>query len=483
MQENENPTPRPIQRNLFDYLSHLDNDKDFPAIKKYLQSPFFKVDSREKVIQLFDLLILHYPNYKGNPQIGIPKLNKKMKITYVSNLKRTLVVCIEDYLRIKRVRENEQWSVLLLAESLDKMNMFDLFNKYSEMELEKLAKLNALNEYDYHLKYQLLIRRYSILSAEKLVSSQILESAIEAMNYYYLHQNMSNVIGHQLLDKISQESNHISQTKIIINSFVNYTYIEDYNIKIAYHIFKYYELSASAIKEKIDTYLKIKKLAFENWKNLTNDYMQEVYYNMVNIANDIVLNGDILFEKELFEIHNFWTELNVHKTNGEINFTAFISIIFAACNADKIDWAVEFIESNKHLLRKGEEAKTLDYCYSYLHFCSEDYDKALSILLRMNSLNFWLELKRRILVLKCLFKKNSVNRLQIRSSNTKKFIRIHKKLSQDEKDDHLLLINTLNKIVKAIYSKDLETLNDIRKKINNEVKIAERTWLVKILKQ
>jgi len=103
------------RNNLFEYLRHLGKKKDFPEIKRYLKSPFFKVKGREKVIELFELLIRNPNYYKDKPEVSNASLNEKMDISFVGNLKSTLVKCIEDYLRIKRVEENEHWSKQIMS--------------------------------------------------------------------------------------------------------------------------------------------------------------------------------------------------------------------------------------------------------------------------------------------------------------------------------------------------------------------------------
>jgi len=481
MPENEKSTPRPIRKNLFDYLSHLDKDKDFPAIKKYLQSPFFGVDSSEKVIELFELLMPHHPDYKGNPELSIGSLNKKMGITFVQNLKSTLVKCIENYLKIKRVEENEQWSVLLLAESLDKMNMHKELIRYINNNLEIIEKIKAYTEDEYYLKYKLLLKKHQKLPDNKnTINDTSLEEAILSLSHYYLYSNLINLIGNKMESIIFKRETNVSLTENMVNSVLHFKNILDPNITINYYIFKFYDLNE--IEEKKETYFIIKKIVTDQWERVNSFNRHEIYLNIISIIQHIISDGTD-FEKEQFETHKFWIEKNVHKYYKNIKTALFMSIIVSASTVNEFKWCKNFILENKDMLVESEKDETIIYCKAYMLFKQKKYYDSLKLLNTIRFSNPLFELNLKMVEIKCLFEKSDNNRFNVCIKNIKNFIGRHKKLSDRIKIMHLNAVKYIEKVAKARSTNNIGKLTLLKQKINEEVNLTSKVWLIKKIEE
>jgi len=469
--------PKKIRKNLFEYLRHLDEKKDFPKIKKYLESPFFRVKSKERVIELFKLLVLHHPNYKDKPELSIGSLNKSMGITDVGNLKSTLVKCVEDYLIIKRARENEKWNTLLLAESLDKMQMHKELVKYADENLDLLKKSKSLTQNEYYLKYQLLIRKHKNLPEDRdRINDTSLEEAIRALSHYYLYSNLINLIADKMESIIFKRDTNVGLAENMINSVHHFQNILDSNITINYYIFKFHGLIDVEAKKEI--YFAIKKLVSDQWESLNPFNRYEIYLNTISIINYIMSYG-IEFEKEKFEMHKFWIEKNAHKFYVNMGSPLFMSIVVSASTVSEFEWCENFIKNNKDMLFENEKNQTTNYCEAYLFFKQKKYDDSLKLINRIKFLNPMFELNLRMLEVKCLLEKKSSIRFDICIKNIKNFISRHTKLSDSIKVANLNTIKYIDKVAKARSANNFNKLKLLIQDINNEVELNSKAWLLK----
>jgi len=469
--------PKKIRKNLFEYLRHLDEKEDFPKIKKYLESPFFGVESRKKVIKLFELLIQHPRFYIDKPAIKNSSLNKKMGITDVGNIKSNLVKCIEDYLRIGRVEKIEHWKILLLAESLDKLNMHKQHEKYVDYELDLQSNKNNLTEEDYYLKYKLLIGKHKSSVIKEKVNQNVLEESINTLNYYYLYANLINLITHKTLVKVVKRKTDVSRSIDMIMSMKEIDYVSDPNILISFFIFK--SLITQKLDKKVEIYYKIKKIVSQNWENFAISYRYEIYINMINIVSDIILYKIGSFENEINEIHQFWIDKNVLQVYDELDKTLFISIIKAAYNSNRFDWANNFILKKKNMLVEQERQPTLQLCDAFMNFRLKNFSETIRILSCVEKLDPLFKLYTRILVLKCWYELKDDYQFESSFSNIDIFIYREKRLSDEMKEQFKITIKWIRKIQKARLRHSLDKLLIYKKKLQIKFILKERMWITK----
>jgi len=107
-----------LRRDLFNYLEKLTNE-DLVQVEKYLESPFFNVTNRKRVIQLFNFLKKHHPHYHNNSKTEKTFLAKKLKFHNIANLKSNLLDAITDFIVQKGLQRNKTIQSFLIADTLD----------------------------------------------------------------------------------------------------------------------------------------------------------------------------------------------------------------------------------------------------------------------------------------------------------------------------------------------------------------------------
>lgn len=471
-----------MRRNIFDYLEKFDND-DLRDIKRYLDSSFFNITSRSRVIALFQLLKRHHPKYENTTD---EFLSKKLKIgiSSVRNLKTILINCIEHYLQLKMLAEQKQLKAQLLAQAFDDLNMHQDFIKHAELQLAKLSKKPCLSKEDYQLKYELLWRQHAIVAHNMLsTKNTALEDAINTFTYYYLYESLKNLNGLISTNYIVDRGAEILLTNQIINSINNIELIDNVNIQSAFLIFKYYHIKNGFLEERKNTYNTLKKLVENSWAKLTDEYKFETYQHMINMAKTVEEIDAKKFKHEDFVIHQFWIDKGVHQIYPEMHYLLFISIVTSSCDAQQMDWCEKFIFINKKMIPVKERTPTVDFSLAYLYFSSNKLDDAIEKLYAIQPLDVHFNLIVRMLRLRCLFVANYIERFNDYYNSTYNFINNHTEINEAHKSYYLKFIAFLKQVRNARERKNIKKLTNIKKDIETNIDVQNYRWLLKIIEK
>ena len=470
-----------MRKNLFDYLEKLDKN-EFKKIKKYLDSPYFAIERRGRVIELFEILKNDHPKFENSTDQFLAK-KLAVGINTLRNLKSGLTKCIEGHLKQKIIDDNKQLKTQLLAQAYDDANMHQYFIKYANEELDKLQKKENLNKEDYKLKYELLSRKYAIVGHNMVNFSNIaLEDAIATLSNFYLYENLKNLNGLIATNKVVDRGAKIPLTQRMINS-ITIDQIEDICIKASYLVYKYYNLKADEFEEKQNTYLTLKQLVWSGWAKLTNDYKYETYQHMVNMANEVSQLNEKQFSKECFKIHQFWIDKKVHLQHPEIHHFLFLSIAISACDSGKFDWCKKFIAENKQMIPNNEKQATVDLSLAYCYFSTNQLDDAIEKLYHIIALGVYFNLLVRLLMLRCLYVAKYNSRFVDYYNGTFNYIKYHTEINENAKNDRLKFIAVLNQIRIARAKENIKKLKSIKQEIENNPNINGYRWLLSIVKK
>ncbi len=471
------------QVRLFDYLKKLD-ENDLKQIKKYLNSPFFTVPSRDRVTALFEVLQNYHPLYNVSDE----QLAKKLGITnkkQIGNLKVNLRKCVEDYLRQNQVRGNEQLQVLLLADSLDDLDLRKQYEKYANQYLEKINEKQVLSAEDYYLKYQLLIKLHGITNSLDN-NNTYLSEAMGALSYFYLSENLINLNGFQLLSKVLTRNENIDLTLNMVKSVSDYSVIENPNIRISYFIYEF--RNKKNIKEKEQLFHTILGIIETSWKLMTKSYKYEIYVYIINAAKSLAAKGVKISYKDVFDIHQFWIKKNVHLTYSEMESNLFITIAIDYCVAEKFDEYQLFVEKHTKYLAINLKEVTLQFCSAFFFFKTKQFNEALRLLALFNVKDPYSKLNAKLLELKCIYELDNSTMFNARANAFSQFLYRNNALKQDVKDDSLNFINFLNRIASLRSHIGIEHKSEITnklEKLEKEVILKEGVvggiWLLEIL--
>jgi len=464
-----------IRKNLFNYLPSFDKE-DQKQLKKYLQSPFFKIDSRERVIKLYDYLVKFHPEY-DDPKLNNDAIAKKLKVSNVKNLKSILLGCCEEFLIINQLNKKSTLRKKLIVDALYANGINDEYKKQIEFEIEQLKNQLVKNGDDYDLLYHLLIQSHTSMSSEMVKDKHsLLEDAIQTANSYYLYTNLKNLASIIVIDDVVKRKQNISITKDIIETAGKHIENFDANIVISYYIYSYYE--TEDVDKKMEIYNIANEYSRKNYDLLTDIYRYEVYTNLLNIANNLFILGLTKFESEIFNLNQFWISKKIHLTHIPMHWSLFYFIVRSSNDVKEFDWSFNFIEESKGYLLENEKEQAINICLADTFFKSGEFEKTLEILNKTKFLNAHFSSIGKSFELMSLFELDDTYRLDSYSKNFENYIRRHSDYNDSFKLGFLNFCRYMLKIKKARFDKNISKLSTIEKTVKNEETIFYRTWLL-----
>lgn len=465
---------------LFIYLKNLTKD-DLKQIQKYIESPFFKVESRDRVIKLFEYIKKHHPNY-DSPKLNNEALERKMKFTNFNNVKSNLLTCIEDYFKISSFQQDNNLNTLLFAKKLNELSLRAEFEKFTENEIDKLTNKKIKGEDEYYLKYKLLVEMYASNNADMIsTKNSYLEDSISSLDHYYLYSNLKNLLAYGNLTQMVKLNSDIAFSKSMINGNEIEKHIKDFNVKIFYYMFEFNEFEDSVKKEVY--YLKIKNLVSQNINNFSDNYKYEIYICLLNMAIKLHVMGLQNYDLELYKLHKYWIDQKVHLTHRVIHSNLFFNIVSSACNVEMFDWCQKFISNNRDKILNNEKEHTLSLSLAYFNLKNERYEDVISELNSVKFLNVQFCYIAKALEIQSLYEMKDEYRFEVYEKNFKNYIFRQKEISTTAKEANLNFIKILCKIEKARNDSNLNNLMKIKDHTLSKKEILHRPWLLKKIEE
>jgi len=354
--------------------------------------------------------------------------------------------------------------------------------QYLFLEKTHVNNNKIKSEDEYYLKYKLLVELYANNAADMISpKNSYLEESISALDHYYLYANLKKLLAHGNLNQMVKLKSNIAFSKSMINGNKIEKHIKDLNVKIFYYMFEFNELKDSLKKETY--FLKIRNLVFENIDNFSKKYKYEIYVCLLNMAITLHVMGLEKYDLELYKLHKYWTEQNVHLTHKVIHSNLFFNIVSSACNVEKFDWCKKFMLTNQDKILDNEREQTMSLSIAYYNLKNKKYNDVISELSSIKFLNVQFRFIAKALEIQSLYEMKDSFRFEIYEKNFKNYILRQKEITTRAKDANLNFIKILCKIEKARNECNLNNLERIKEYTLSQKEILHRSWLLKKIEE
>lgn len=471
-----------FRRKLFSYLERL-NEQDLIQLEHYLNSPFFPVTNRRRVIILFKYLRKQHPYYHNNPKTENEVIARKLKFQNILNLRTNLLDAVSGYLLQKGLERQDIIQTFLLADTLDHLKI-DEFETFTQIAIDQLDENPAKDSTAYFLKYQLLLLLYMNKGAKKVgKSNTFLKDAINALNNYFVFDSLKALNAYKTNAKHNLDPNFFDELNKILKKYIEHCDINDPNIKIYYLINKGFNITK--VKKLQKMYFKLKKSTMRSWTQLTTETQNAVFtYMMINakyLKNLCCLN----FKEELFNIHQFGVAQSIHLAFDEIDSAMFYNIVCSACDVEAFDWCKKFISENQQYLPEKERPDILLISDAYFNLSRKKYSDALQDLLQADSLNTTLntpfKVVARVIELKCMYNLLDFDRFETCHRRFTQFLNNQNNLNENTVKRVKTFIKITIKLFKVTYEHSKShnaLLKEIKQLIKTAENLYEKPWLL-----
>lgn len=429
---------------------------EMKELKRMFESSFFS--KNESLLIFYKYVLKYHPNF-DSPNLTKEKIYKKLypnkpfkdgvmrvKISQFTRL-------VEDFLIWKETQNDNFRRKRILKEAFGKRNLFDLFEKNSQLlkadldahpfrDMEYFQDRIRLN---YDFAFHPLRNRYA-------PEDNSLAELIDEIDRYALLAKLRIGIALKNDEKLFSKKYDLDFLELKKDAWIKEFQLENPLINLYLSLFELLENN----QEK--DFYELKKLFLGNAEIIRGNDRLIIYYLSLNFAIGKVNTGDIKFYKETLELYKVGLELRILLNQGKISEFAFGNIVSVACHEKDFDWTAQFIHKYKKYLDEIVQEDATTYSLAILDFHRQYFEEAIFHLLGKTFSKSY-QPKVRMLTIRIYFEQFLCNTsyFELLISNIKayeKFIQRDHFFSEKKLDHHLNTLKLLQKLAKKINSKE-----------------------------
>ncbi len=465
---------------LFELLETFSKE-EFDNFGFFLNSPY--LNSSQNAIKLFEVISEAYPDF-DNEELTKESIFRKIypndpyKDKKIRDLFSKSLELAENYLAFRKIGED---SLLLKSFSISELAARNLGKHFeqSSKEMESiLGSMSVKNSRFFFYNYILHKEKHRYAEDKEDVGKR---EKIFADIYKEIDQFVLYFVSNMLV----YYSTQLGQEKLVkhdaryelLDELLAYLEKKDISmypeIKIMYN-----SVILQKFPERSEIFYVLKKLLKENSASLEKEIRIETYIVINNYSKERALYGDASFKKEYFNITKEMLEEGIYPL--EDNYLpehTYISIAGDAMIQHEYEWAANFIEAYKQKVRPENRDNAFDFVSAMLNYRLQNYDKALKLLAKVRTHDFYYTLRVKNHFLKIYFETNQFESVLSLIDSFRHFLTGSKNIPDYLGSRFLLYINFLARICTAIHAKDKDNLVIIRDEIGRAQNVENRSWM------
>lgn len=465
---------------------------EMKEFKKFLKSPFFGCKSY--VFNFFNELYKLYPEFdekKSNRNLIFEKLYKGK--TYNDGLIRKmnseLAGFAEEYIMYCEFRNNKAFRDQSLLSGLRNKKLKDLFELRSEKMLERLEKEKTGSQTFFN-KYLIdnEIHSYHLTIKSKhlgeYLESGLVSHIIIFIEHLFHFIRYSNSFGYEykikseILNKLLNISDMYAFKDSIIKLITDSENKGDDKF-LSYMKLIFLKHRISENREDEESYVKFRDLLFENKDKLTDHTVINSFAvisqfiarhnseNDINYLNDAFRINEIILKDKLFLEHSEYLQIT------------FCGYYISTClKMKKIDTVSDFIKYYSDYFHSDYKEDLIKYCKALILFSEKKFERSLELVSATNLERPALMASIKILKIMNCYELNYTDLLYSELSTLKRFYSSEKLLTDTAKLNIKNFTNIISKITRLREMKDKNELFILKKNLDQENFIREKSWLM-----
>lgn len=232
--------------------------------------------------------------------------------------------------------------------------------------------------------------------------------------------------------------------------------------------------------DDFSNYQEIEQDFFDNYKLFNNIEINELVTFLTQICYKNHQKGCTKALNNLFRINKFAAEQKIFLQNEMIASDIFHNVVNIAFAVDELEWAKNFIDEYTSFVQESERNDAVALSKAKYHFHSNEFEKALNLLLKLSYMTLFYKLQGRLLELQVYFEMNDIQNFEQKVSAFKYFLRnneINGDLSKEQKDSFLNFINFMVKLNEYIFMKDRKKIKRLQSAIADCSLLVNKAWL------
>ena len=342
---------------------------------------------------------------------------------------------------------------------------------YNQFKQESVNSIIKDGDYYYYLFQNEHINLTAEIAKEQRSEGTNIEKVLDNLDKFYLAKKL------QLCCEVNNVKNvmAISYKAFLLDEITSYLSKNSYDdtpiIQVYYKI-----LMTLTESEKVEHFNNLRTLLIQHEQVFEKNELREMYQYVLNYCIKKINQGDISFQRTLFEIYKIILDNKVLLPGDRISQWDYKNIVTISMRLNEFDWTGDFIHNYKKYLDPEERENAFSYNLAYLYFNKKDYSKTLNLLQKVEFSDLYYQLDSRVIVLKTYFEQHSDEAFFYHVSAFKNFIQRNKLISDYQRTIYMNLIKYSSKLVR--YSGKRKKVEELKKQVEETRQIADINWLL-----
>jgi hypothetical protein len=476
-----------IKSKFFEIVKSFSRD-ELKEFNDFVRSPFH--NSNKKVMKLYEIIRKTYPEFKSE-SLGKDKVfqnlypGKKYNDTVMRILSSDLIRLGEEFLIIKKSRENQFAETLLLLEELSDRAIDSLYQKNFK-SIEGILKNIEDARSRYLSKFELeVINVHHHLKREKqqMICRNVLDRA-ENLIYFALIELVRNV--HDLI--INERT---FNAKFDFNLVYEFFKCFDFGglinkIKInrpEYYpsILIMYNLLMALIHEENETYYdNLKNSVENNFDKLSRNEISFLLNDMESCCLNRMKYNTEKYRHEIFHVYELMLSSGCYSIAGtdDMSFQRFKNILMSGVNLNKIEWVESFVGEYIWKVQPEFRENMRYYSYALIYFSRKNFEKSLEYITKVKYDYFTLKLDAKSWMLKNYYELGYWETAVSFVDSYRHFLNKNKSLSEHFKERHYNYLKFTADLLKIKQGTSRLSADELRNGIEKTINVVNKDWML-----
>lgn len=446
----------------------------------FISSPFY--NRRRGVLNLYKLLILHYPDFenldKAKIYTGLFPGKKYNDATY-RVLLHYLSELTEKYITIKKFYGNKPEYNFHLKDALTERNQFKQAGKILAESLRDFQNLNIEAAERMYLNYRLHNEKLMFLSNtsasvfDKFLHNADLDTVFENLQDFYVYKTMSvylNILNLRAIFKKDYQRTYFERVLSLIT--------KEY-CKEKPEIGIYYNLIKMIIEIDGEPYYReVLKILRNPLNTIHHTQLMEVYINLENYCTKMIREGESKYLKERFTLFKEELKSKIYLVEGFMPTVLYRNIVLSGLELKEYDWVMDFMRLYKKELHSDFRENTSNYCLALYGFHNKKFEDALKILAKIEYDEHYLKIDVKILQLMIYYEMEQMEGLVSAMEAFRQFLAKNDLIPDNRRSIFENFHKYLSKLIALYYRTDPAKLQNLKVRILKDKNCINKNWLI-----
>lgn len=455
-------------------LFHSLSPSERVAFRKFLQSPYF--NRREDVLSLYDFMLKESKKKKPNwnktsifQQLFAPTPYEDSRMRHLLSMTFKLM---ESFIAKGEENHEKIRELLNLAKAYRNRHLYKFFLQTVETLRTTLEKLPHDYQY-YHFQYLLEQEYYQFIKNQKRMAEYNLQELSHAVDIRFLTNKLKqscSLHSHRTIYNIEYDEGLLSG---VLETLDGSHYLDIPAISIYYYCY----LALTQNDEAFFQLFRDQIFAYQD--QFSVDEMRDLYLLAINFCIKRLNTGQEAYVKEAFQLYQSGLENKVLLEKNRLSRFAYKNTVALGLRLKAHDWIARFLQEYTSYLEPKFRNSYFYYNMARLAYSLGDHQKAMSNLVKVDSSDLLLNIDAKVLLLKMYYELEEFDALDSLLSSMQTLLR-RKNMLAYHRNNYVNIIRYIRKLAHS-NAYDKEAISQLRKEIELEEVLTERSWLLQQL--